>query len=99
MMKKFRPVTPGTRRLLLPTNDQLTRVGSTRATVRPTKALLSAKKSTGGRNNNGRITCRHRGGGHKRYYRIVDFKRDKLDVPATVSSVEYDTNRSSFIAL
>lgn len=99
MMKKFRPVTPGTRRLLLPTNDQLTRVGSTRATVRPTKALLSAKKSTGGRNNNGRITCRHRGGGHKRYYRIVDFKRDKLDVPATVSSVEYDPNRSSFIAL
>ena len=99
MMKKFQPITPGTRRLLLPTNDQLTRVGNTRATVRPTKSLLSAKKSTGGRNNHGHITCRHRGGGHKRFYRIVDFKRDKLDIPATVGSIEYDPNRSSFVAL
>ena len=99
MMKKFRPVTPGTRRLLLPTNDQLTRVGNTRATVRPTKSLLSPKKSTGGRNNHGHITCRHHGGGHKRHYRIVDFKRDKLDIPATVGSIEYDPNRSSFVAL
>lgn len=99
MMKKFRPVTPGMRRLLLPTNDQLTRVGNTRATVRPTKSLLSPKKRTNGRNNNGHITCRHRGGGHKRFYRIIDFKRDKLDIPATVASIEYDPNRSSFIAL
>lgn len=99
MMKKFRPVTPGTRRLLLPTNDQLTRIGKTRATVRPTKSLLSTKKRTGGRNNNGHITCRHRGGGHKRLYRVVDFKRDKLDILATVASIEYDPNRSSFIAL
>lgn len=99
MMKKFRPVTPGTRRLLLPTNDQLTRIGKTRATVRPTKSLLSSKKRTNGRNNNGHITCRHRGGGHKRFYRIIDFKRDKLDISATVASIEYDPNRSSFIAL
>jgi len=99
MMKKFRPITPGTRRLLLPTNDQLTRVGKTRATVRPTKSLLTSKRRTNGRNNNGHITCRHRGGGHKRFYRIVDFKRDKLDIQAAVASIEYDPNRSSFIAL
>ena len=99
MMKKFCPVTPGLRRLLLPTNDQLTRVGKNRASVRPTKSLLSPKKRTNGRNNNGHITCRHRGGGHKRFYRIIDFKRDKLDIQATVASIEYDPNRSSFIAL
>lgn len=99
MMKKFVPVTPGTRRLLLPTNDQLTRIGKTRATVRPTKSLVVPKKRTNGRNNNGHVTCRHRGGGHKRLYRLVDFKRDKLDIPATVASIEYDPNRSSFIAL
>jgi large subunit ribosomal protein L2 len=99
MMKKFRPITPGTRRLLLPSNDQLTRVGKTRATVRPTKSLLTTRKRTGGRNNNGHITCRHHGGGHKRFYRIVDFKRDKLDIPATVASIEYDPNRSAFVAL
>ncbi len=99
MMKKFRPVTPGTRRLLLPTNNQLTRVGKTRATVRPEKSLLLPKVRTNGRNNNGHITCRHRGGGHKRFYRLIDFKRDKLDIPATVASIEYDPNRSAFIAL
>jgi large subunit ribosomal protein L2 len=99
MMKKFRPITPGTRRLLLPSNDQLTRIGKTRATVRPTKTLLSPKKKTGGRNNNGHITCRHHGGGHKQHYRVIDFKRNKLDIPATVGSIEYDPNRSSFIAL
>ncbi len=99
MLKKFRPITPGTRRLVLTTNDQLTRVNSTRRTVRPTKSLLSSKKRTGGRNNNGHITCRHRGGGHKKFYRMIDFKRDKLDIPATVASIEYDPNRSSFIAL
>ena len=99
MLKKFRPITPGTRRLVLSTNEQLTRVSPTRATVRPTKSLLVPRKRTGGRNNNGHITCRHRGGGHKRFYRIVDFKRDKLDIPANVASIEYDPNRSSFIAL
>ncbi len=99
MLKKFRPITPGTRRLVLSTNEQLTRIGATRQTVRPTKSLLVAKKSTGGRNNNGHITCRHKGGGHKRHYRLVDFKRDKLDIQATVASIEYDPNRSAFIAL
>lgn len=99
MLKKFRPITPGTRRLVLSTNDQLTRIGTTRQTVRPTKSLLVAKTSTGGRNNNGHITCRHMGGGHKRHYRLVDFKRDKLDIQAVVGSIEYDPNRSAFIAL
>ncbi len=99
MLKHFRPITPGTRRLVLSMNEQLTRKEGSRATVEPTKSLLAPKKSTGGRNNNGRVTCRHRGGGHKKQYRIVDFKRDKLDVPATVAAVEYDPNRSAFIAL
>jgi large subunit ribosomal protein L2 len=99
MMKKFRPITPGTRRLLLPKNEQLTRVGGGRKTIRPTKSLLSTRKGTGGRNNNGHITCRHKGGGHKRFYRLIDFKRDKLDIPARVGAVEYDPNRAAFIAL
>jgi len=80
-------------------NEQLTRKEGGRATIEPEKALLSKKKSTGGRNNYGRITCRHRGGGHKKHYRIIDFKRDKLDVQAVVDSIQYDPNRSAFIAL
>jgi large subunit ribosomal protein L2 len=97
MTKKFRPVTPGQRQLVLPSNHELTRNG--RQTVAPTKSLLQKKSSTGGRNNNGRITCRHRGGGHKRHYRVIDFKRDKFDIPAVVASIEYDPNRSTHIAL
>lgn len=98
-MKKYRPVTPGTRQLVLPTYEELTRRDdTTRARVSPTKSLLRSKKSTGGRNNLGRITCRHKGGGHKKAYRIIDFKRDK-DIPATIHSVEYDPNRSAYIAL
>ena len=65
---------------------------------RPFKALTSPKKRTGGRNNSGRITCRHRGGGAKQRYRIIDFKRQLWDVPATVERLEYDPNRSAFIA-
>jgi len=99
MLKHFRPKTPGTRRLVLSTNEQLTRVDGKRATVKPTKKLLAPKKRTGGRNNTGRITCRHKGGGHKKHYRLIDFKRDKLDIEARVSSIEYDPNRSAFIAL
>jgi large subunit ribosomal protein L2 len=99
MLKTFRPVTPGTRRLVLSDNAQLTRIPGTRQTVKPTKKLLVVKKSTGGRNNNGHVTCRHRGGGHKKHYRLIDFKRDKLDIKAKVASVEYDPNRSAFIAL
>jgi large subunit ribosomal protein L2 len=68
-------------------------------TSSPEKSLLKPIRRTGGRNANGRITCRHRGGGHKRFYRIIDFKRDKTGVPAKVASIEYDPNRSARIAL
>lgn len=100
MLKKYRPRTPGTRQLILPKRDQLTRPNkNNRKVVKPTKSLLLPKKRTNGRNNLGRITCRHKGGGHKRKYRIVDFKRDKIDIPAKVASIEYDPNRSAYIAL
>lgn len=99
MTKKFRPRTPGLRQLVLPSNEQLTRVEGKRATVKPTKALLRPKKRINGRNNLGRITNNHRGGGHKRHYRVVDFKRDKDSIPAKVASIEYDPNRSAFVAL
>ena len=65
----------------------------------PEKSLTKSLRKTGGRNNNGRITVRHRGGGHRRRYRIIDFKRDKFDIPAKVASIEYDPNRSANIAL
>jgi len=68
-------------------------------TTKPEKSLLKAIKKTGGRNCKGRITSRHRGGGHKRHYRIIDFKRDKIGIPARVASIEYDPNRSTRIAL
>lgn len=100
MLKKYRPVTPGTRQLILPMNETLTRASEgSRATVKPTKSLLLPKKRTSGRNNQGHITCRHKGGGHKRHYRIIDFKRDKENIPARVASIEYDPNRSAYIAL
>ena len=100
MLKKFRPITPGTRQLVLPTNELLTRAKpGSRATVKPTKKLLAPKRRTNGRNNNGHITCRHKGGGAKRHYRLVDFKRDKENIPARVASIEYDPNRSAYIAL
>lgn len=97
MLKTFRPITPGTRRLVLTTHEQLTRVDG--RTVEPERSLISIKKRTGGRNNNGHITCRHMGGGHKRYYRIIDFKRDKLDIRARVDSIQYDPNRAAYLAL
>ncbi|MCK9557667.1 MAG: 50S ribosomal protein L2 [Candidatus Cloacimonetes bacterium] len=65
----------------------------------PEKSLLKPKPKTGGRNNRGRITCRHRGGGHRKHYRIIDFKRDKIGIPAKVASIEYDPNRTARIAL
>jgi len=99
MLKKYRPVTPGTRQLLLPMHEELTRVKGKRATVKPEKSLLLPKRRTSGRNNNGHITCRHKGGGHKQHYRMVDFKRDKENIPARVASLEYDPNRSAYIAL
>jgi large subunit ribosomal protein L2 len=97
MLKKFRPITPGTRQLLLPMREELTRVG--RAKVKPTKSLLLPKKSTGGRDNKGHVSTRHRGGGHKRHLRVVDFRRDKEKIPAKVASIEYDPNRSAYLAL
>lgn len=97
MTKKFRPTTPGQRWLVLPSNEQLTRDG--RKTVKPEKSLLRIKRRSNGRNHHGHITCRHRGGGHKRFYRIVDFKRGKENIPAKIASIEYDPNRTAHIAL
>ena len=99
MVRKFRPVTPGLRALVLPSNEQLTRVHGKRATVKPEKSLLKSKRRTNGRNHQGHITCRHRGGGAKRSYRLVDFKRDKDGIEAEVASIEYDPNRTAHIAL
>jgi len=100
MLRKYRPNTPGTRQLVLPIHEKLTRRDpESRAKVKPTKSLLQPKRRTNGRNNHGHITCRHKGGGHKRRYRIVDFIRDKIDIPAKVATLEYDPNRSAYIAL
>ncbi|MEK7339995.1 MAG: 50S ribosomal protein L2 [Candidatus Rhabdochlamydia sp.] len=92
MLKKFRPITAGQRHLVLTKQEALSR-------VKPEKSLLEKKKRTNGRNHHGHITCRHKGGGHKRFYRIIDFKRDKENIPAIVASIEYDPNRTAAIAL
>ena len=91
-LKKFNPTTPGQRQLVMVDRSALYK-------GKPVKALTEGKLGTGGRNNNGRITVRFRGGGHKKAYRMVDFKRNKVDVPATVERLEYDPNRTGFIAL
>ncbi|TXB61934.1 50S ribosomal protein L2 [Phaeodactylibacter luteus] len=91
-VKKHKPVSPGTRFLVTNAFAEVT-------TDKPEKSLLAPMKSSGGRNNQGRMTSRYRGGGHKRRYRIVDFKRDKDGVTATVKTIEYDPNRSAYIAL
>jgi large subunit ribosomal protein L2 len=91
-LKSYNPTTPGQRQLVI-----VDRTGLHRG--KPVKALTEGKHSSGGRNNNGRITVRFRGGGHKQTYRVVDFKRRKFDVPATVERIEYDPNRTAFIAL
>jgi large subunit ribosomal protein L2 len=91
-LKKFKPTTPGQRHKIISDYSELT--AST-----PEKSLVAKKNKSGGRNNDGRMTMRYIGGGHKQSYRIVDFKRDKHDVPATVKSIEYDPNRSAHIAL
>jgi len=91
-IKKFKPTTPTSRYKTVTDFSVLTKKP-------PEKSLLVPAKKTGGRNNNGRITMRRMGGGHKRRYRIVDFKRDKFGVPAKVVSIEYDPNRSAFISL
>src|SRR6266576_1880498 len=91
-LKKFNPTTPGQRQLVMVDRSALYK-------GKPVKALTEGKISNGGRNNNGRITVRFRGGGHKKAYRMVDFKRNKVDVSAVVERLEYDPNRTAFIAL
>ena len=91
-VKKVKPTSPGRRFQVYSTFEEISR-------ATPEKNLLRVAMKTGGRNSNGRITCRHRGGGHRRHYRIIDFKRDKTGVPAKVAAIEYDPNRSARIAL
>src|SRR6185369_1914704 len=91
-LKTYNPVTPSQRQLVLVDRSALYK-------GKPVKALTEGKSSNGGRNNNGRITVRFRGGGHKQAYRVIDFKRSKFDSPATVERLEYDPNRTAFIAL
>ena len=91
-VKRFRPTTPTLRFKTVASFDEITK-------TTPEKSLLTPIKRKGGRNNQGRVTMRHRGGGHKRMYRIVDFRRDKRGIPARVAAIEYDPNRSARIAL
>lgn len=91
-IKKFKPTSAGRRHMTMSTFEEITR-------DTPERSLLAPLKSTGGRNSYGRITKRHTGGGHKRKYRLIDFKRDKKEIPAKIVSVEYDPNRSANIAL
>jgi large subunit ribosomal protein L2 len=91
-VRKYKPTSPARRSMSVSTFEEITK-------KRPEKSLIEALKKHSGRNNRGRITTRHRGGGNKRFYRIIDFKRNKLDVPARVAAIEYDPNRSARIAL
>ena len=91
-IRRYKPTSPGRRKSSVSDFAEIT-------TSEPEKSLLEPIKKTGGRNNQGRITSRHRGGGHKRRYRVIDFRRDKDGVPATVKTIEYDPNRSVRIAL
>jgi large subunit ribosomal protein L2 len=91
-LKSYKPTSPGRRQLVLVDRSELWK-------GKPVKALTRGKPSTGGRNHHGHITVRFRGGGHKRAYRFIDFRRRKWDVPATVERLEYDPNRTAFIAL
>ncbi|MCD4746763.1 MAG: 50S ribosomal protein L2 [Bacteroidales bacterium] len=91
-LKKFKPTTPSQRFKIISAFDEIT-------TSKPEKTLITSKKKSGGRNNEGKMTIRYRGGGHKQQYRIIDFKRDKEGVPAIVKSIEYDPNRTARIAL
>ncbi len=91
-LKKYKPTTPSRRHMVTSAFEEITK--ST-----PERSLLRPKKSTGGRNSSGRLTTRHKGGGHKRRYRVIDFKRNKFGVPAKVAAIEYDPNRSARIAL
>src|SRR5690625_3818596 len=91
-MKKYKPTSNGRRNMTTLTNEEIT-------TDKPEKSLLAPRKRRGGRNHQGRITVRHQGGGHKRQYRIIDFKRNKDGIPGRVATIEYDPNRTANIAL
>ena len=91
-VRKLNPVTPGQRGKVINTFEQVT-------TDRPEKSLLRPNSKTGGRNNTGKMTMRYIGGGHKHKYRVIDFKREKENIPAKVATIEYDPNRTAFIAL
>lgn len=91
-IKKYKPTSPARRFMTVSTFEEITN-------TEPEKSLLQILKSKAGRNNYGKITVRHQGGGHKRKYRIIDFKRDKVDIPAKVATIEYDPNRTANIAL
>src|SRR5690606_33322343 len=91
-VRKLKAITPGQRFRVVNGFDAIT-------TDKPEKSLLVPLKKSGGRNSQGKMTMRNRGGGHKRKYRIIDFKRNKTGIPATVASIEYDPNRTAFIAL
>ena len=91
-LKKYKPTTPGQRFKVISAFDEIT-------TSAPEKSLLAPKRKTGGRNNQGKMTIRYVGGGHKKRYRLIDFKRDKDEVPGVVKSIEYDPNRTARIAL
>ena len=91
-IRKIKPNTPGQRFMTVSTYEEIT-------CTTPERSLMESLKSNAGRNNKGRITVRHRGGGAKRQYRIIDFKRNKDNIPAKVATVEYDPNRSANIAL
>jgi len=91
-VKVYKPTSPGRREMSVSTFEEITRTS-------PEKQLVNSRKQKAGRNNQGRITVRHRGGGHKRRYRLIDFKRDKQGIPAKVRSIEYDPNRTARIAL
>ncbi len=91
-VRKLKPVTPGQRFRVVNGFDAIT-------TDKPEKSLIAPKKRSGGRNNRGKMTIRYVGGGHKKRYRIIDFKRNKTGIPATVQTIEYDPNRTAFIAL
>ena len=91
-IRKFKPTTPGQRHKIIGSFGNIT-------ATEPEKSLVSGKSATGGRNSRGKMTVRYRGGGHKRRYRLIDFKRRKEGIPAVVKTIEYDPNRSARIAL
>ena len=91
-VRKFRPITPGQRHKVLSDFASVTAAA-------PEKSLVKGKTKSGGRNNSGRMTMRYLGGGHKKKYRAIDFKRNNFDIPGTVKTIEYDPNRSARIAL